>query len=111
MIFNGHTSDSVDNIDEETYAEICVMYADGILGGKAIYDALTPITAGVFNYIRDPSSPPYKSTQIFPWVVEYEQNPDTEPSAQDQVNNALLAFMSQSPGFSMERMNVRSNVS
>lgn len=110
MIFNGHTSDSVDEIDEETLAEIVVMYADGILGGKGIYDALTPITAGIFNYIRPANSSAYKPTQIFPWVVEYEQNPDTDPDAKDNINNALLLYMTQAPGFNMEKMNVRSNV-
>jgi hypothetical protein len=104
MIFNGHTSDDIDKIDEETYAEICVMYSDGVLGNKAIYDALTPITTGVFNYIRGQNQPAYKSTQIFPWIVEYSQNPDYEPTEQDKVSNSLLTYMTQAPGFNIKKV-------
>jgi len=103
MIFNGHTSDSVDALDEETIAEITVMYGDGILGGRGVYDALTPITTAMFNYIRSPNSPQYKADNIFPWIVEYQQNPDLDPDEKEKVNNALLVYMSQAPNFSMER--------
>jgi hypothetical protein len=105
MIFNGHTPESIEEIDEETIAEITVMWADGMLGGKGTFDALAPITAGVFNYLRSKDSAAYKPDQIFPWVVEYEQNPDLEPDEKDKVNNALLLFMSQAPGFAMEKFN------
>jgi hypothetical protein len=106
MIFNGHTPESVEEIDEETIAEITVMYADGLLGGKGVFDALAPITAGIFNYLRSKDSPSYKPDQIFPWIVEYDKNPDLEPDEKDKVNNALLTFMAQAPGFAMEKFNV-----
>jgi hypothetical protein len=104
MIFNGHTSGNIDAIDEETFSEICVMYADGILGGKGVYEAITPLTTAVFNYIRPPSTPAYKSTQIFPWVIEYEQNPDLD---YNNVQDNLLSFMAQAPDFSVEKFNVK----
>jgi hypothetical protein len=105
MIFNGHSAESIDKIDEETFTEICVMFSDGILGNKGTFDAITPLTTAVFNYIRPSGAPAYKSENIFPWVVEYEKNPDLELPKQDMISNALLSFMMQAPGFSMEKIN------
>jgi hypothetical protein len=102
MIFNGHTPDNLDQIDEETMAEIIVMYGDGLLGGRGVFDAILPLTQGVFNYMSAPGTPAIKPTQIFPWVIEYDQNPDLED---DLGQTGLLAFLTQAPGFSMERMN------
>ena len=103
LIFNGHTVESVDEIDEETFTDICVMYGDGVLGGKAIYDAIAPLTTAVFNYIRQPSSPPFKVDDLFPWVNDYDKNPDIEPTKQDKTNHALLMFMTNAPEFNIER--------
>ena len=99
MIFNG--ARDIDEIDEETFNEICIMYGEGMLGNRAIFNALAPITAGVFNYLRTPSSPSYTAEKIFPWITEYDH-----PELEDQADNSLLLFMSQAPGFSMERFNV-----
>lgn len=103
MVFNGHTVGSIDEIDEELFTDIQVMYADGVLGGRAVYEANAPLTAAVFNYFRSPGTTPFKPDHIFPWVYEYSVNPDTEPLASEQVNESLLAFMTQAPGFEMAR--------
>ena len=77
------------------------MYADGLLGNKAIYDAINPLTVAIFNYIRDPAkSSAYKADQIFPWIVEYQKDPNQKDSG---VSDALLTFMTQAQGFSMEK--------
>jgi len=77
------------------------MYSDGLLGNKAIYDAITPLTVAIFNYIRDPAkSSAYKADQIFPWIVEYQKDPNQNDSG---VSDALLTFMTQAQGFSMEK--------
>jgi hypothetical protein len=99
MIFNGHTEQYINSLDEEIFAEIQVMYADGLLGNRAIFDAITPLTTAVFNYIRSPTSPAYKSEQIFPAVVEYS----TEPEIENNTNEALLLFMTHAPNFKMDR--------
>ena len=101
MVFNGHREDYVDSLDEELFADIQVMYADGMLGNKAIFDALTPVTTALFNYMRPSGASAYRSSQIFPWINEYSENPDQVPT--DTVSQSLLAFISQAPGFSMER--------
>lgn len=103
MIFNGHTADSVDDIDEETFAEITVMWADGMLGTKAVFDALTPITTATFNFMRDKSTPAFIADKIFPWIMDYAKNPDLEPTEQDKINEALLTFLTAAPGFDMGR--------
>ena len=105
MVFNGHSAASVEDLDEDIFADICVMYSDGMLGGKSQFDALAPLTAAVFNYVRSANSPACKSDDIFPWVNEYEKNPDLDLPNEDKINNNLLAFLTQAPGFNMERIN------
>lgn len=104
MVFNGHRLDYVESLDEELFAEIQVMFADGLLGNRGVFDALAPITAGVFNYLRSSNSSALKSDQIFPWIHEYTINPDIYRS-EELVNNSLLAFMTQAPGFDIKRFN------
>lgn len=99
MVFNGHTRQYIDTIDEELFTEIQVMYADGLLGNKGIFDALTPITTGIFNYLRAQGSATIKSDQIFPWVVQYSTDPDNDQTPSD----ALFTYMTQGKGFNMER--------
>lgn len=103
MIFNGHTAESIENIDEETFTEITVMWADGMLGGRGMFEAMAPVTAAVFNFMRNSSTAPFTTDKIFPWIREYILNPDLEPTAQEKTSQALLAYMSMAPGFSMER--------
>lgn len=111
MIFNGHTAQSINEIDEETFTEIIVMWADGILGNRGTFEAMAPITTAVFNFMRNPSTAAFTTDKIFPWVREYIINPDLEPTAQEKTSQALLAYMSAAPGFSMERFkNVGSSV-
>lgn len=100
MIFNGHTAEYIDSLDEETFTELQVMFADGYIGNRSIFEAIAPLTAGVFNYIRPSGTPAYSQDKIFPWINEYMVHPDNDPEKGD----GLLLFMSQAPGFSMERM-------
>ena len=103
MVFNGHTETSVDEISEEVFTEITVMYADGMLGNRGTFDAIATLTAGVFNYMRGESQPAYKQAQIFPWINQYFENPDHEPLVKEQINNSLLTFMTQAQGFDIKR--------
>jgi hypothetical protein len=103
MVFNGHTLESVDAIDEETFTEIQVMYADGILGNRSVFDAVAPLTAAVFNYFRPPTSPAFRVDQIYPWIHEYSVDPDTQPTPAQQASDSLLVFMSQAQGFDAAR--------
>lgn len=95
MVFNGHTEQYVDTLDEELFTEIQVMYADGMLGNKAIFEALAPLTSIVFNYFGGKT----KASEIFPWINEYSVDPATEPTASD----SLITFVSAAKNFSIDR--------
>ena len=103
MVFNGHTQDYIDSIDEELFAEIQVMYADGMLGNKGIFDALVPVTTAVFNYIRPQNAAAYRSDQIFPCINEYANNPDFELTPKDAVSNNLIGYVMKAKGYKPER--------
>jgi hypothetical protein len=103
MVFNGHTEQYVETIDEELFTEIQVMYADGLLGNKGVYDALAPITAAVFNYFRADNAASIKSEEIFPWIHEYGVDPSNDVDPETAVSNSLIGWMSQAKGFKMER--------
>lgn len=79
------------------------MYADGMLGNRAIFDGLAPMTTAVFNYMRPEGVAAYKQSQLYPWINQYWENPDNDVAPEDQVNNALLTFVSQAKGFKKER--------
>ena len=103
MIFNGHTEQYINSLDEEVFTEIQVMYSDGLLGNRGIYDALTPITTAIFNYIKSPESPTIKANDIFPWINEYGIDPSLDVSAEEQASNGLLTYVTQAKNFKMDR--------
>jgi hypothetical protein len=103
MVFNGHTEQYVESLDEELFTEIQVMYTDGLLGNKGIFEALTPVTAAVFNYMRNPNTPAVKTTEIFSWINEYSIHPDNDVSPAQAASNGLLGFASQAKGFAINR--------
>lgn len=98
MVFNGHTQESIDALDESIMNDIVVMYADGIIGNRAIIPILGSLVTGVFNYIRPQGSSPYSLKSIignsYGYIYEdIESNP----------NDSLLLFMTQAQGFSLDR--------
>ena len=98
MIFNGHTIQDIDALDEATMHELMVMYADGLIGNKSLIVGLGTLTNGVFNYMRPPNSPPYALKSILGNVYSYFY-PDQDLSPSE----SLLTYMSQSPGFKMDK--------
>ena len=98
MVFNGHTQNNIDALDEQIFNEIVVMYADGLLGNKNLITTLGTLTAGVFNYMRPSNSSPYDLKGVIGSVYGYIYD-DKEASASD----SLLTFMSQAPGFTMDK--------
>lgn len=98
MLFNGHTQQSINDIDEITFTEIMVMYSDGIIGNKKVIDVLGTLVTGVFNYIRPPNSSPYNLKSVINEVYGYLYA-EQKQSASD----SLLTFMSQAQGFSMDK--------
>jgi hypothetical protein len=98
MIFNGHTQESIDALDEATMNEISVMYADGLIGNKSVLVTLATLTAGVFNYLRSATAPPYTTRSILGSAYDYIYN---EPAV--SASDSLLTFISQANGFDESR--------
>jgi hypothetical protein len=96
MVFNGHTTQNIDALDEATLNNIVVMYADGLIGNKGILNVMGTLTSGVFNYMRSPNSQPYALKSILGSAYGY-MYPDSELPT----NDSLLTFMSQAPGFEL----------
>jgi hypothetical protein len=98
MVFNGHTQDTIDALDDAIFNQIVVMYADGLIGNKSLITTLGTLTAGVFNYMRPSSSMPYDLKGVIGSAYGYIYN-DKEASPSD----SLLTFMSQAPGFTIDK--------
>lgn len=98
MVFNGHKIEDIDNLDEDIMNHISVMYADGIIGNRAILSTLGSLVAGVFNYMRQPNSPAYDLKQILGASYGY-----IFPEIKVDASDSLLTFMSQAQGFSMDK--------
>jgi hypothetical protein len=99
MVFNGHTPDSVNEINEETFAQIQTMYADGVLGNQKTIYLLGLLVTGVFNYLKAPASTAYELKNIIGKSHDYIFSPASEEEKKYNVNSNLLAFISQAPGF------------
>lgn len=100
MVFNGHTIESIDALDEITMNEIVVMYADGMIGNQGMLSVLGSLVAGVFNYTRMPNTSPYTLKQILGNTYAY-----IYPDVPSNPNDALLTFMSQAKGFDISKFN------
>ena len=65
-------------VNEETFNDICLMFSDGLIGNYRIIETLGNLTAGVYNYMRSATAPPYKLQDIIPTVYEYLYPPLSE---------------------------------
>ena len=107
MIFNGHTLETIEELDDVTLANIQTMYADGLLGNYGILTQIASLTNGVFNYMRPANSPTYKLANILGSAYDYIYPPLTEEQQKAAVNDSLLAFMSQANGFDKTKFGVK----
>jgi hypothetical protein len=107
MIFNGHTHETIAELDDVTMANIQTMYADGLIGNGGLLTQLATLTNGVFNYMRTANSPPYKLANIMGSAYDYIYPPLPESTKQAAVNDSLLMFMTQSQGFNKELFEVK----
>jgi hypothetical protein len=98
MVFNGHTIQDIDALDEHTMNEITVMYADGLVGNRSLLTMQGTLIAGVFNYLRASNSQPYTLKGVLGGAYEYFYGVEkADPS------ESLLTFMTQAPDFKMDR--------
>lgn len=98
MVFNGHTIQDIDALDEATMNEITVMFADGLIGNRSLLTMQGSLVSGVFNYLRANNSQPYTLKGVLGSAYDYIYGIEkTDPS------ESLLLFMSQAPDFKMDR--------
>ena len=98
MVFNGHTIQDIDALDEATMNEITVMYADGLIGNRSLLTMQGTLTSGVFNYLRANNTSPYTLKSVLGSAYDYIYGIEkVDPS------DSLLTFMSQAPDFKMDR--------
>ena len=107
MVFNGHTLDSIAEIDDVTMANIQTMYADGLIGNYGVLTQIATLTNGVFNYMRAANSRPYKLANILGNAYDYIYPPLSKEQQKAAVNDSLLAFMQQANGFDKTMFGVK----
>jgi len=107
MIFNGHTHETIAELDDVMMAQLQTMYADGLIGNRAIIELLGNLTNGVFNYMREAKAPPFKLVNIIGSAYDYIFPPVPEEDKKEHANNQLLAFLSQAPGFSADKFGAK----
>lgn len=107
MIFNGHTSETISELDDVTMANIQTMYADGVIGNFGLLTQMATLTNGVFNYMRGANSPAYKLANILGSAYDYIYPPLPLELQKEAVSNSLLAFMSQAQGFDKSKFEVK----
>lgn len=86
-----------DLIDEERFTDICIMYADGMIGNRGTIEVLGALTAGIYNYMRADGQRAFKLEDIIPRGYEYIYPPLTEQEKKVKVNESLLTFMQSAP--------------
>lgn len=76
------------------------MYADGMIGNRAIIETLGNLTAGVYNYLRAANTTPYKLKDIIKQSYDYLYPPQNNT---ENPSHSLLAFMAQAKGFEINK--------
>lgn len=73
------------------------MYADGLIGNRAIIEILGSLTAGHFNSMLPKGKTPYDLNAIIPRIYDYLYPPLSEEAKRSQVSNQLIAFAMMAP--------------
>ena len=74
------------------------MFADGMIGNKAVLIALSSLTTGNLNSKLKQGATSYKMQDVLPSTHEYIVPPQTQEEQDAQKNRQLLGFMALSPG-------------
>jgi len=84
-------------VDESTFGDICIMYADGLIGNQGMLEVLGTLTAGQFNKMLPKGHTAYKLKDIIGKAYDYIYPPLDEASQKELVSQQLLAFAMMSP--------------
>lgn len=86
-----------DSVDEERFTDICIMWADGVIGNRGLLEVLGSLTGAVYNYMRSENQRAYKLNDIIPRAHDYLYPPLTEEQKKAKVNESLLGYLKVSP--------------
>lgn len=86
-----------DSVDEERFTDICIMWADGVIGNRGLLEVLGSLTGAVYNYMRSENQRAYKLNDIIPRAHDYLYPPLTEEQKKAKVNESLLSFLQVKP--------------
>jgi len=84
-------------VDESVFQDICIMYADGIIGNYGILEVLGTLTAGQFNKMLSKGQTAYKLQDIIPRAYDYLYPPLSDEDKKELASQRLLAFAMMSP--------------
>lgn len=85
-------------VDEETFADICIMFNDGVIGNLGILEVLGTLTAGHFNMSLPKGKRAYTLKDVIRSQYDYLYPPKSEDIQKEEVSQNLLAFALMSPG-------------
>ena len=94
MLAHGANPDAMSETD---YELVMVALNDGLVGNKSLLNVMGSLTAGVFNYIRNPSARAYELSDILGVMHNYIYLPLSEEERQNAVNEGLISFMALNP--------------
>jgi len=86
-----------DSIDEERFTDICIMYADGLIGNRGMMEVLGSLTGAIYNYMRSENQAAFKLQDIIPKTYDYLYPPLTKEQKAEQANEALRNYMKSAP--------------
>lgn len=84
-------------VDEATFNDICIMYADGIIGNRGVLEVLGTLTAGQFNKMLPSGKSAYKLSDIIGNAYDYIHPPLSEEDQKELVNQKLISFAMMNP--------------
>jgi hypothetical protein len=89
LLFNGHTVHTMNEISEEHFLGMLFLFGSGLLGAKATYDAVGPLTNAVWNYFRRPADKAFVEKDYYPQVYEFFH----KKLADEQINIGMSKFV------------------
>jgi len=86
-----------DAVDEETFTDICIMYADGQIGNRGLLETLGGLKGAIYNYIRPENQRAYTLQDMIPSAYDYSFPPLPENQKAEKVSTSLMQFMQMAP--------------
>ena len=86
-----------DLVDEETFTDVCIMYADGLIGNRGLLETLGSLKGALYNYMRPDNQRAYTLQDMIPRAHEYLYPPLSDKDKEAKVSQNLKQFMQMAP--------------